>query len=161
MSPVTRVVRPFGTCVCVDNLHLFLVIAETGSASISLSKARKLKYLAFLSEEPSAKWIITALKTITPGHQNLQQISLHVPSLPPNPDPTINRADPANVRHAHGETSYRQWLDLDHLLGQLWESHSLRPKVTYNKYRDGTGRCCVGGFLPEVTRREIADLVGR
>jgi len=135
-------------------------LAEAWSALIDLSKAKKLKYLVFLSEEPNAQWIVTVLKTITPGHRNLQRISLHVPSLPSHPNPTIDRADPVNVRHAHGETGYRQWLDLDHLLVQLWESHSVRPKVTHYEYRDGTGRRCVSGFLPEVTRREIADLVG-
>ena len=91
-----------------DDLHLVLVLAESGSTSIDLSKARKLKRLVFLSEEPSAQWIITVLKTITPDHQNLQQISLHVPSLPRNLDRTIDRADPANIRSTHGETSYRQ-----------------------------------------------------
>lgn len=152
-------VHLFGICVCIGSLLVFLALAESGSASIDLSKAMKLKDLGFQSEKPSAQWITTVLKTITPDHQNLQQISFRVPPLFYSPDPTIHRADPVNVKHAYGETSYNQWLDLDHLLAQLWESHSIRPKVTYFRHRGGTGRCCVGGFLPEVTRRDIADLV--
>ena len=48
----------------------------------------------------------------------------------------------------------------DRLLAQLWESHSVRPKVTYYDNPNGTGPGRVGGFLPEVTGRQIADLVG-
>ena len=53
---------------------------------------------------------------------------------------------------AYGETAYQQWLDPDHLLIQLWESHSIRPNVMYCQYQEGTGRGRVSGFSPDGER---------
>ena len=47
------------------------------------------------------------------------------------------------------------------MLAQLWESHSIRPEVTYNVptwMGKGTGRR-MQILLPEVTARGIVDLV--
>jgi hypothetical protein len=151
---VSSSVRPFGIRIRTGNLLLFLV--KSGSASIDLSKARKLNDVAFLRGRSSAQWVVTALQTITPKHRNLQQITLYAPYAPYNP--TLNRADPTNVRYAFGETIYRQWLELDHLLAQLWESHSIRLKVLYHECPEVTSSC-VDTLLPEVTRRGIVDLV--
>ena len=68
-----------------------------------------------------------ALRTVTPDHRHLQQISLcgrrHLP-----PHRALHE-EPAHGRI--GESDYRQWLELDHLLVQLWELHSIRLKVRY------------------------------
>jgi len=69
--------------------HPFVALAESGSASIDLSKARRLKEVAFLAEEPSARWVSTVLKTITPSHQNLKWISLRIPLVASSPIPTL------------------------------------------------------------------------
>lgn len=147
-------VCPFGICVYADNLLLLLV--QSRSTSVDLSEVRKLKEVAFLSGGSSPQWIIKALQTITLNHRNLQRVSLCTPYLPHNPHSTI---DCPNIKHAYGETTYRQWSELDNLLTQLWESHSIRPGVMYHERQDGTGRCCARSFLPEATRRGIVDLV--
>jgi hypothetical protein len=114
----------------------------------------------FLCGGLGAEWISMTLRTITPNHRNLLQISLSVPDV--SYGPTLNRIDPPNVRDAIGEVAHRQWLELDHRLVQLWESHSIRPKVMHyaplGKDRKGPNSC-VESFLPELTRRGIADLV--
>ena len=76
----------------------------------------------------------------------------------------INCVDPANFGRAIGDPIYREWLELDHLLVQLWESHSIRPKVTYialSYMHEGRARSCMESLLPEVTTRGIVDLVER
>ena len=69
-----------------------------------------------------------ALRTVTPDHRHLQQISLYAPQhLPPH------RALHEEPAHGTvGESDYRQWSELDHLFVQLWELHSIRLKVTYD-----------------------------
>ena len=53
-------------------------------------------------------------------------------------------------------------MDLDRLLVRFWESHSIRPKIR----RGGVSRRekedaidCVLRLLPEMTKRELIDLV--
>jgi len=56
--------------------------------------------------------------------------------------------------------SYGQWLDLDRLLVQFWESHSTCPEVictTQEGERQNT-RDFVEFLLPELTRRGMVDL---
>jgi hypothetical protein len=53
-------------------------------------------------------------------------------------------------------TIHRQWSDLDHLLAQFWESHTIHPNVVFTKQGIGD---CIEGYLREITRREIIDLV--
>jgi hypothetical protein len=72
--------------------------------------------------------------------------------------------DPAHGKDAVGESNYRQWLELDHLLVQLWESHSICLKVLYYAPSGKEGEMassCVNSLLPEVTSRGIADFVER
>jgi len=68
------------------------------------------------------------LRTITSKHQDLQQITIHTPyhRCPSTPESE-------NLREAVGEDEYRQWMDLDSLLVQLSESHTIRTKVTHGK----------------------------
>jgi len=102
------------------------------------------------------------LRTVTPSHRNLQEISLYVPDVPYGP--TLNYADSANVKRAVGEAIYEQWMELDRLLAQLWESHSIHLTVLYygkwGKNGEGPGSC-VHSLFPETTGRGIADLVRR
>jgi hypothetical protein len=142
------VVRTVGICVRTDNL--FLLPGESRSAPIDLSKATKLKDVAFRPGLQRVEWVIRALRTITPEHRDLRQITIRMPWYP-------LAGVLANVRQTVGDTHYGLWLDLDRLLVQLWESRSIRPMIIRMK------RCTeesVGCFLPEITKRKIIDLVG-
>ena len=95
-----------------------------------------------------------ALQTITPGHGDLRQITLHICGY--------SFRDPATyVRQMVGEAEYEQWVDLDRLLVQLWELHSIRPKVTYGvvpEHREKDVIDCVSYLLPETTKKGTVDL---
>ena len=90
------------------------------------------------------QWVTTPLQTITFEHRELRQISIQLPYL-----------IFANVRRAIGEEAYGRWLDLDRLLVQLWESHSIRPKVIWTG-GEQDAKDCAGFLLPGITRRGIA-----
>jgi hypothetical protein len=97
------------------------------------------------------EWITTALQTITPKHRDLRQITIEMSYHFALPTP------PANLKQAI-EENRGQWLDLDRLLVQFWESRSVRLKV----YTMGRGVIDhVRLLLPEVTGRGITDLVER
>jgi hypothetical protein len=102
------------------------------------------------------KWIVATLRTITHDHRKLRQITVHMaPS---------SGLDCVDVKRAIGETAYQEWLDLDRLLVNLWESHSIRPKVLYtaNPEKDGgRARTRMKSLLPELTTREIVELIER
>ena len=149
-------VRLFGICTCTNNPLLFLV--RPGSASIDLSKATKIRGVVFRPESLSTEWIIATLQTITPKHRDFRHISIHLPSY----STTLFDAG-TDVRKIAGEVVYGQWLDLDRLLVQFWESRSVRPTVIAMALKGGKQYMCrknwVGCLLPEVTGREAVDLV--
>ena len=121
-----------------------------GPASIDLSKATQLKDVAFQPASWNVQWVIAALQTITPRHRNLQHITIKVSYYL-----TLVRYF-KNIRQGIGEANCGQWLDLDRLLVQLWESHSVRPNVLC----DGASRAmgdCVKSLLPEGRKRGILD----
>jgi len=95
------------------------------------------------------------LRTITPKHQDLQQISIYLPYYA-----ILTEAKP-NARQIVGEVIYRQWLDLDHLLVQFWESRSIRPRVVcwISTREELALRNFIECLLPEITRRGIVDLL--
>jgi len=93
-----------------------------------------------------------ALQTVPPEHRNL-----HV--LVSVPDHLAYAAGDANVKQTIGEVNLGQWLDLDRLMVQLWESRSIRSMVTRGSLDRWDMRDCVGYLLPEMTRRGIIDLV--
>jgi hypothetical protein len=64
-----------------------------------------------------------------------------------------------NVRRVVKEADFGQWLDLDRLLVQLWESRSICPKVEWVMRQVPYMRECVGCLMPEITERGIVDLV--
>ena len=136
-------------------------LVEQGPAWVDLSKARKIKEATLRCRRGHPLWAISALQTITPNHRYFQRVSIQVPYIDSAPDSPISRADLANVRRVvgKGEATCMQWLELDRLLLQLRETHSIRLEVLCYEYPDETGRLCVGTLLPGVMKRGIADLV--
>ena len=151
---MTRVVRLFGMRIRANNLLLSPV--GSGTASIDLSRATRLEGVAFrYNGSKDLNWVIRTLRTITPEHRHLRQISIYVPSRLTSFDVG------ANIGQTIGGTITRQWLDLDHLLVQFWESRLIRPRVECVRLgqRRQSAEYCVGGLLPETTKRGIIDLV--
>ena len=152
---VSPLASPFGVCIRAGNSLLFL--AESGSASIDLSKATRLKDVDFRigAKSGSVDRITMALRTITPEHRDLRQISIHVHFAPAYASVVVD------VRQIVGEGIFGRWLDLDLLLVQTWESFSIRPKVIYVMPTKGGRemRDSIGYLLPEVTKRGITGLV--
>jgi hypothetical protein len=149
------VVRPFYVYARADNLPLFLV--QPKSPPIGLSKATKLKNVVFHLLSQSVEWVTAILKTI-PKHRDLPEVSIHLPFN------VVTTGDGGNAIEVIGETNLGEWLDLDRLLVQFWESSSIRPRVV-RPMRMGRVRStmyCVGyqSLLPEITKRGIIDLVG-
>jgi hypothetical protein len=135
------------------------------SNPIDLSKAKKTKHITFsVSENP--RWIIPTLRTLTPAHKNFQQISLDVSliSFHRLEVENMDAMDSAGFKDAIGEAVCRGYLELDLLLAQLWESHSIHPEVTFavQQWVDLTrARSLVESLLPEVSKRGIVDLIGK
>jgi hypothetical protein len=123
-------------------------------ASIDLSNATKLKDVDIRLNSWSVEWIVMALRTITPKHRDLRQITIRIPYCFALLDVGIN------VRQNIGAAYFEQWLDLDRLLVQFWESHSIQPTVICGMRIGGEGTGdCIGCLLPEAMRRGIFDLV--
>jgi len=153
--------NPLGTPVQhpLPHLHLLPFPVESGSASIDLSKATRLKRAVFQARSLSADWITVALRTITPKHRGLRRISIHLYF-----DSVITSVSGANVGRIVGEQIIGQWLELDHFLAQFWESHAIRPGILHHtppSKGDRWARECVGCLVPETTAMGIIDLTGR
>ena len=92
-----------------------------------------------------------ALRTITPEHRDLREISIFVHY-------TLAGSD---IRGTMGEAGFGWWLDLDRILVRLWESHSVHPGIRHE--RMGGGRqdteYCIKCLLPEAAKRGIIDLI--
>jgi len=112
---------------------------------IDLSQVANLRDVVFRCGGLRARWTSETLHTI--GPKNLQHLSLELSHCSVIEDTTW-------------ETVHQEWLDLDSLLVQFWVSHSLRLKVIHTLEKGGQDvRDHVAMFLPELTRRGIADLV--
>ena len=153
MLLVTHVVRPSSICAHTDDLLLFL--AESLSTSVDLSKATRLKDLTFRIDSSHTKWVTRALRTITANHRDLQQISIS-----PAYYSTIVMFG-ANPRQDIGEQMLGQWLELDRLLRQIWESYSIPPKILCYALscKEEATRMFVGRLLPETTGGGTINLV--
>lgn len=127
-----------------------------GDSSVDLSKATNLRNVVFQPVFSAVTWIITTLRTITSRHRDLQHISIQVPYE----FTSINSG--TDVLQTIGEAISGQWLDLDRLLVQSWESRSVRPRLiiaTKLWERELDARYCIGSLFPEVTQRDIVELV--
>ena len=116
-----------------------------------------------LGTRKNPRWATNTLRTIPSHNENLQQISFLVLDTLIDIRSTYS-VNPATLRHAIGETSYREWLELDGLLALLWETRSIRPEVLYGfpSWVDGqTARRCIDSLFPEITTKGIADLAER
>ena len=84
----------------------------------------------------SVQWIVATL--CTTNTQHLQQVTIHS-------DIGVCRVQEANRR---------EWQDLDHLLVQLWTSHSVIQKIVYTKVPEGMGITeAAQNLLPELMKR--------
>ena len=110
----------------------------------------KLKDVLFGCEFLDIKWVTVALETAT-KLRDLQGISIDVPSIS------------AHVTPANKETLRTPWSDLDSLLVQFWESHSIRMKISHQRPgSEDEGRGLVDWseyLLPESTERGVVDVV--
>jgi len=118
-----------------------------GEVSFDLSRLTKLRQVVFRFHRHYPTWITMALKTITPKHRDIR-VSLHIPIYP------------GHVAYSPEDEVGRQWVDLDHALIRLWESHGVRTRVVYSSGDEKEeAREYIGELLPEVTRRGIVELV--
>ena len=146
-------------CTSIDiHTHtdtLLLFPAGSEATPIDLSKATRLKEVTFGIGSWGIEWVTTAVRTITPIHQDLQQISIHETHC----SRFVERG--TDVRRLIGAQTAQLWSELDHLLVQLWESRSIRPKMLYGTFpaREKAVRDLAGCFLPEIMGRGIVDLV--
>ena len=114
---------------------------DPGAGLIDLSKAIQLKEVVFWLREVDNVWITMALKTLTSKHPNLQKAIIHI-FLGPYPVSTC-------ARH--------EWMDLDHVLIQLWKSNAVCIRVVHNIKEDAHE--FIGGLLPDAVTRGIVEMV--
>jgi hypothetical protein len=119
------VVRPVGICLRTDSLLLYPGIQRI--TFVDLSKATKLKDVGFRPGPQRIEWVTAAPQTTTPKHQDLRQITIHIPY-----GLTLTGIS-ANIGQPIAKVRYEQWLDLDRLLVNLWESRSIRSKLVPTK----------------------------
>ena len=107
----------------------------------------KLRDVVFRLKALRIEWVATALKTITPEHQDFREISNCMRF-----DSNITKTG-VDVRQVVGEQTLGEWSDLDRVLTPLWESRSICLKVvsTMPNAERGT-RDCIECLLPEITK---------
>ena len=96
---------------------------------LDLSNATKLKYLEFRWGRCNVRWMTMTLHTVQ--LRDLRRITIFLHNI--MSDPT--------------EEKLQEWHELDHLLVQLWASHSILPRVLYKNAREGL----LTRLLPELT----------
>ena len=148
-------VRPFGICIHIDNLLLFL--AESGSTSVDLSKATKLKDVTFRVDSSDVEWVTIALRTITPKHRDLGRISISADYLS-----IIVMLSADTAMREVEEQTLGQWLELDRLIVELWGSYSIPPKILSCAllFKEETARDLMGRLLPGTTGGGTTNLFG-
>ena len=94
-----------------------------------------------------------ALQTVTSQHRHLRQISIDIPWI--REFASDDLAIQAIEDGGHG----MQWSDLDRLLVQLMESHSIYLVVSCSGTTDGAGLGDVWAkhLFPESTKKQIRD----
>ncbi|KAF9644820.1 hypothetical protein BDM02DRAFT_3121298 [Thelephora ganbajun] len=142
---------------CSDTLESLdvthYVFDYMGPGLIDLSKAPKLRDAILRPRLLNVAWVTIALQTISPKHRDLRQVSIGV------------HCDLLVVADANiGKTIRGQWMNLDRILVQLWESHGIRPKVVCSvteeeKEGEEAMHEYIGSLFPEITRRGIIEPV--
>jgi hypothetical protein len=105
--------------------------------------------------------MVAALQTITPNHRDFRRISLVTPY--PLFYQSYDFTNPTNFKRDVGEAYCVEWLELDQLLAQIWESRSIRPQLIYDVPQEldrESVRSCMEALLPEVMTRGVVELVG-
>jgi hypothetical protein len=120
-------------------------------ASIDLSNATKLKDVVFQPISRNVKWIPAILRTAL-KLRDLREISIYLPNY------ITATSVGTDIGRVIGEENGREWLDLDRLLVQFWESSSIRPKVVCSTQMDTGNSIGYQCLLPEITKRGIIDL---
>jgi hypothetical protein len=114
----------------------------SGASPIDFSKAKKLKEVILKLEGIRDVSTAMALKTLTPDHRDLRQISICV---------VVNDQFNDGKRF---EEIHRRWMDLDRFLAQLREYTAFDTQVTYIKGEVGEGiHERVERLFPEMTKR--------
>jgi len=143
------------TCFLVSrwNYDLPLFVVDTSLTSIDLSKATKLEDVVFRPGSPNVAWITRALQTVTSKHRDIRRISIILPRI-------FTPTHPAHgVVLVIGQNMCDQWSELDHLFVKFWELHRIRPMMVYATSADDKHKFCIECLLPEVTKREIMDVI--
>lgn len=139
----------------LESLRIMCVIDEAAPDPIDLSKATKLRDVEFCCRalDGGCDWIIMALQTVTSQHRHLRQISIDIPWI--REFASDDLAIQAIEDGGHG----MQWSDLDRLLVQLMESHSIYLVVSCSGTTDGAGLGDVWAkhLFPESTKKQISD----
>ena len=120
---------------------------------VNLGKTSKLKAVALRCWSRPG-WILETLQTVTRDHKELKWITIQAVS-----GRGLNEGC-EGVKDAIGEISYREWLELDQVLAQLCESHSVQLRVAYNLHVDMDGskeRDRMEVLMPEVMARGLVD----
>jgi len=109
----------------------------------------KLRDVTFRPRSLNIKWMVTTFQTTTPKHRELQKISINIPFG------LVFRTDVDAIKRS---ATYGEWMDLDHLLVQFWESRSTRPRVVLTMWRGAKEDGFIDCFFPELTRRGAIDI---
>lgn len=103
-------------------------------------------------------WVVSALKTITPEHQNLRRISLDIPFT------SYDITDPEDreaIDWYEKENPYTRWSDLDRILVEFSELHLIRLELScpQSETRRRMVKDLAEYLFPEMIRRGIIDFV--
>ena len=110
-----------------------------------LSMVTEVKGMEFRCHTIRIQWLTMSLRTVKPP--NLRQITLTM-------DPFIVFFGPV------GEEIHQEWQDLDHLLVQLWTSHSVLPIIRFETTGNGDHLLnLASGLLPELTSRGAVSVI--
>lgn len=112
--------------------------------------------MVFRYESKNIDWITMTLQTITSEHRDFRQITIFLPCLLTLFNVVVGGPPSTYLDDAMA----RQWLELDCLLLQFWETRSIRPRVLCPRL-GGEWRnteTLIGCLLQGITQRGIIDL---
>lgn len=144
---------PNCTSICRASQHELNVFVDAPPvvSSIDLSNATKLKEVVVVAHL-FPEWITASLQTITRNHRDLQKITIDIsfPLFILDPEHNLDEM----VWPINKEIVCQGWLEFDHVLSELQESHTIQLKVRYDRpdRMDTTrARNFARELLPEVT----------